>query len=88
VLTFVGGTPAVVGALVCGTFGAGFLLSGFAVLHFRTRGKSWRLPVLWLTYLAVLMFTLPAFFILLSGLMDTRRTIALSPTGNSENTEI
>jgi hypothetical protein len=88
VLTFVGGTPAVVGALVCGTFGAGFLLSGFAVLHFRTRGKSWRLPVLWLTYLAVLMFTLPAFFILLSGLMDTRRTIALSPTGKSENTEI
>ncbi len=88
VLTFVGGTPAVVGALVCGTFGAGFLLSGFAVLHFRTRGKSWRLPVLWLIYLAVLMFTLPAFFILLSGLMDTRRTIALSPTGKSENTDI
>ena len=88
VLTFVGGTPAVVGALVCGTFGAGFLLSGFAVLHFRTRGKSWRLPVLWLIYLAVLMFTLPAVFILLSGLMDTRRTIALSPTGKSENTDI
>ncbi|PYE35840.1 putative membrane protein DUF2232 [Rhizobium sp. PP-F2F-G38] len=80
VLTFAGGAAGAVGALVCGTFGAGFLLSGFAVFHFRTRGKSWRLPVLWLGYLSVLLFTIPAFFFLLSGLMDTRRAIALSPT--------
>ena len=72
-LAFMGGLPATIGALVCGTFGAGFLLAGFAVFHFRTRGKSWRLPVLWLGYLSVLIFTIPAFFFLLSGLMDTRR---------------
>ena len=47
-LAFTGGVAAIVGALVCGTFGAGFMLAGFAVFHFRTRGKSWRLPVLWL----------------------------------------
>ncbi|OBZ96138.1 membrane protein [Pararhizobium polonicum] len=87
VLAFMGGAPAIVGALVCGTFGAGFLLSGFAVFHFRTRGKSWRLPVLWLGYLSVLVFTIPAFFFLLSGLMDTRRAIALSPAGKTTDTE-
>ncbi|HEV7251104.1 MAG TPA: DUF2232 domain-containing protein [Shinella sp.] len=82
---FLGGVPAIIGALVCGTFGAGFVLAGFASLHFRTRGKSWRLPVLWLVYLSVLLFTIPVFVILILGLMDTRRTIALTPTGPAEN---
>ncbi|WP_438749275.1 DUF2232 domain-containing protein [Pararhizobium sp. O133] len=86
-LAFMGGLPAIVGALVCGTFGAGFLLAGFAVFHFRTRGKAWRLPVLWLGYMSVLIFTIPAFFFLLSGLMDTRRAIALSSTGKTPETE-
>lgn len=81
VAIFLGGTPAVVGALVCGTFGAGFLMSGFAAFHFRTRGKTWRLPVLWLAYLSVLLFTIPAFFFLLAGLADRRRTMALTSTG-------
>jgi hypothetical protein len=67
ILAFVGGAPAAVGALVCGTFGAGFL----------------RLPVLWIAYLSVFVFTIPAIFFLLFGLTDTRRTIALTPTGKS-----
>ncbi|MDK1376356.1 MULTISPECIES: DUF2232 domain-containing protein [unclassified Sinorhizobium] len=83
VLAFLGGAPAAVGALICGTFGAGFLLSGFASFHFRTRGKSWRLPVLWIAYLSVLVFTIPAVFFLLSGLTDTRRTIAVTPAGKN-----
>lgn len=87
VLAFTGGTLSAVGALICGTFGAGFLLAGFATFHFRTRGKSWRLPVLWIGYLSVVMFTVPAFFFLLSGLMDTRRAIALSPAGKTTETE-
>ncbi|KQV43407.1 MULTISPECIES: hypothetical protein [unclassified Rhizobium] len=86
-LCFAGGTLGALGALICGTFGAGFLLSGFAVFHFRTRGKSWRLPVLWIGYLSVALFTIPAFFFLLSGLMDTRRAIALSPTGKTTETK-
>jgi hypothetical protein len=82
-LTFLGGAPATIGALICGTFGAGFLLAGFASFHFRTRGKSWRLPVLWIAYLSVFVFTIPAFFFLLSGLIDTRRTIAVTPVGKN-----
>jgi hypothetical protein len=81
VCTFLGGVPAIIGALVCGTFGAGFVLAGFASLHFRTRGKPWRLFALWLAYLSVLLLTIPVFAILILGLLDTRRTIALTPTG-------
>ena len=77
--TFFGGMPAMIGATVVGTFGAGFLLSGFAALHFRTRGKDWRLPALILCYLASLVLMVPAFFILVVGLSDTRKAIALTP---------
>jgi len=77
--TFFGGMPAMIGATVVGTFGAGFLLSGFAALHFRTRGKDWRLPALILCYLASLILMVPAFFILVLGLSDTRKAIALTP---------
>lgn len=80
---FVGGVPAMIGATICGTFGAGFLLSGFASLHLRTRGKDWRLPVLVLTYLSAIMI-LPAFFILILGLADTRRTVALTPAAKAD----
>lgn len=76
--SFYGGVPALVGATVCGTFGAGFLLAGFASLHLRTRGKDWRAPALVLAYLSALL-VLPAFFILVLGLSDTRRTVALTP---------
>ncbi|SEK61619.1 DUF2232 domain-containing protein [Xaviernesmea oryzae] len=81
-MTFAGGMAAIIGALLCGTFGAGFLIAGFAAFHFRTRGKSWRLPVLWLAYLSVVLFTVPIIFFLVSGLVDTRRAIALSPAGS------
>lgn len=80
---FVGGVPAMIGATICGTFGAGFLLSGFASLHLRSRGKDWRLPVLVLAYLSTIMI-LPAFFILILGLADTRRTVALTPAAKAD----
>jgi hypothetical protein len=84
VLTFVGGVPALIGATICGTFGAGFLMAGFASLHFRSKGKDWRLPVLVLCYISA-MFVLPLIGILILGLSDTRRTIALTPVkGASE----
>ena len=77
-LTFMGGVPAMVGAVICGTFGAGFLMAGFASIHFRSQGKDWRVPVLVLCYLSS-MLVLPAIGILVLGLADTRRTIALTP---------
>lgn len=82
--SFYGGAPALVGATVCGTFGAGFLLAGFASLHLRTRGKDWRVPALVLAYISALL-VLPAFFILVLGLADTRRTVALTPARSADN---
>lgn len=84
-LTFSSGVPAMVGATVCGTFGAGFLLSGFASLHLRSRGKDWRLPVLLLSYIASL-FVLPAMLILFLGVADSRRTVALTPAAKASET--
>lgn len=85
-LTFTGGAPALIGALVCGTFGAGFVLAGFANLHFKTRGKPWRPIALWFVYLAVfLLVGLPLFAFVILGMLDTRRTIALTPTGPADN---
>lgn len=77
-LTFLGGVPAMVGATVFGAFSAGFLMAGFASLHFRSKGKDWRLPVLVLAYISSLL-VLPAFLILVLGLADTRRAVALTP---------
>lgn len=75
---FVGGPVGLIGATVCGTFGGGFLMAGFASLHARTRGRDWRLPVLVLAYVSVF-FLLPTFVILILGLADARRAVALTP---------
>ena len=85
-LCFLDGLPALIGATVVGTFGAGFLISGFAALHYRTRGKSWRLPALILAYLAATML-FPAMAILALGLADTRRAISLTPSGATPSTD-
>jgi len=82
--TFMGGIPAMIGATVVGAFGAGFLMSGFAALHFRTRGKDWRIPALILCYLASMLMLLPALLILVLGLSDTRKAIALTPTKDAD----
>jgi hypothetical protein len=85
VLTFLGGVPAMIGATICGTFGGGFLMAGFASLHYRTKGKDWRVPALVLAYLSTMM-VLPVIAILIVGLSDTRRTIALTPARNTDET--
>lgn len=87
VLTFLGGVPAMIGAVICGTFGAGFLMAGFAVIHFRSQGKDWRLPVLILCYLSS-MLILPLFAIVAVGLYDMRRTIALTPVKTQNHSDI
>ena len=84
VACFFGGNIALIGATTLGAFGAGFIVSGFAALHYRTRGKDWRVPVLVICYLTSIMLTLPALFILVLGLSDTRKAIALTPHKNAD----
>lgn len=83
--TFFGGTIAMVGAVVCGTFGAGFLMAGYASLHHRSKGKDWRLPVLVLAYIAGI-FVFPLLLILVLGLSDVRSTISLTPVRKTDDT--
>lgn len=80
---FIGGVPAMIGATVCGTLGAGFLMAGFASMHLKTRGKDWRLPALVLAYLSTIML-LPLIIPLIIGLSDTRRTVALTPAAKAK----
>jgi hypothetical protein len=77
VMMFIGGIIGVAGAVICGAFGGGFLMAGLASFHYRTRGKSWRMPALILAYFTI--FFSGLLFIVV-GLMDTRRAIALTPT--------
>ncbi|WP_312943626.1 DUF2232 domain-containing protein [Agrobacterium sp.] len=85
VATFLGGVIAMCGAVIAGTFGAGFLMSGYASLHYRTRGKDWRLPVLLLAYLSAV-FMLPLLIILVIGMSDVRSTISLTPMRKTDTT--
>jgi hypothetical protein len=78
VLAFFNGPIGFAGAAVAGAFGAGFIMAGFAVLHFRTLGKSYRLPLLILAYLGCLVLVFPALVILVLGLSDTRQAIPLT----------
>ncbi len=86
VMTFIGGTVAMVGAVVCGTFGAGFVMAGYASLHHRSKGKDWRWPVLVLSYISAV-FVFPLLLILVLGLSDVRSTISLTPSRNPNNNE-
>ncbi|MGY5779073.1 DUF2232 domain-containing protein [Rhizobium sp. LEGMi135b] len=83
VAIFFGGVLALIAAAVLGAFGAGFIVSGFASLHYRTRGKDWRMPVLILCYLMSFILTLPLIVILVLGLYDTRKAISLTPHKNA-----
>lgn len=83
-MMFLGGVPAMIGATITGAFGAGFMIAGFASLHYRTRGKDFRTPLLILAYLSATL-ALPSLIILAIGLSDTRRTFALTPVRAPKN---
>ena len=70
----------VAGASFAGAFGLGFMLSGLAAFHMRTRGKSWRTPALVLAYLTL---SISGIAFVIAGLFDTRRAIALTPVGGA-----
>ena len=81
IMMAIGNFLGIVGAVLTGAFGGGFLLSGLASFHLRTRGKSWRTPALILAYLTIF---ISAYFFVAAGLMDTRRAIALTPANRNK----
>jgi hypothetical protein len=81
VLAFLDGVPSFIGSAICGAFGAGFMLSGFAVLHDRTRGLAWRFAALWLAYVTVILFTIPLVLFFFAGLLETAGAIPAKRSG-------
>jgi hypothetical protein len=77
-MAFAGGVPALIGSAICGAFGAGFIFAGFAMLHQRTRGLSWRIAAISLGYIAVILFTIPLVFFFLAGLLETTWAMPLT----------
>jgi Predicted membrane protein (DUF2232) len=75
--SFVSGPIGLIALVFCGVFAACFTMAGFAVLHERSRGKSWRPAVLILAYVLALLIWPMALFVFL-GLFDTRRSAPVS----------
>ncbi len=80
-MSFVDGGIGIIGWTICGAFGVGFVIAGFAIAHHRTRGKPARGLVLWAAYLSTVIFTLPLAFFLFLGLFDTARTLKGTGSG-------
>lgn len=80
-LSFFSGSVGLIGLVICGTFGCGFMLAGFAIVHERTRALPWRTVLLWLSYTIVLLFAPAIAVFLLIGLFDTTRRMTLTRPG-------
>lgn len=77
-LSFFGAGLAQAALVFVGAIGSGFLFSGFAIMHLRTRSMSLRPLILWLAYVGVMLLAplLVIFFVI--GLFDTTRTAPVS----------
>lgn len=71
--TFVGGSIGLAAAVFVGALGGAFTLVGLASLHRRTRGRPGRGLVLFTTYAAILLLSLPIALLLALGLFETWR---------------
>ncbi|MBA8901143.1 DUF2232 domain-containing protein [Phyllobacterium sp. P30BS-XVII] len=77
-MAFLPGAPGYVGSTVAGAVGAGFSMAGFAMLHARSRGATWRPFALWFAYTCALIFSFTLIIFLLAGLFDTSRNAPVS----------
>lgn len=75
---FLDGIPAMIATAFAGALAAGFIISGLAIMHWRTRGAAWRPAALFLAYFLLLIFVFTALIFLVLGLFDTSRTAPLS----------
>jgi len=77
-VAFLPGGAGLIATVVAGALSAGFMMSGLAIMHFRTRGKVWRPVALWLAYFAIILFAFLLFIFMVLGLFDTSRGAPVS----------
>jgi hypothetical protein len=82
-LAFIPGSVGFAASAAAGAVGAGFSMAGFAMLHARTRGKSWRPFALWFAYACAFLFSFTLLVFLLAGLFDTSRNAPVSKAVNT-----
>ncbi|WOC15128.1 DUF2232 domain-containing protein [Pseudochrobactrum sp. MP213Fo] len=75
---FLSGPAGLIATAFAGALAAGFIMSGLAIIHWRTRGAPWRPFALWLAYFLLIIFAFSAVVFLVIGLMDTSRTAPIS----------
>lgn len=84
-VAFLPGAAGLVATVVAGALGAGFMMAGLAIFHFRTRGKAWRPVALWFAYVAILLFAFLLFVFMVLGLFDTSRGAPVSKIPEPNN---
>ena len=82
---FLSGPASMIATTFAGALAAGFIMAGLAIIHWRTRGATWRPFALWLAYFLLIIFAFSALVFLVFGLLDTSRGAPLSkdPSQNS-----
>ena len=82
---FLSGPVSMIATTFAGALAAGFIMAGLAIIHWRTRGATWRPFALWLAYFLLIIFAFSALVFLVFGLLDTSRGAPLSkdPSQNS-----
>jgi hypothetical protein len=72
-VSFFGGAVGSIASVLAGAFLMAFSVVGLAVFHNFTAGKSWRMPGLWLTYIALSFLGFLILPFLFAGLIATAR---------------
>ena len=82
---FLSGPASMIATTFAGALASGFIMAGLAIIHWRTRGATWRPFALWLAYFLLIIFAFSALVFLVFGLLDTSRGAPLSkdPSQNS-----
>lgn len=75
---FLSGPAGMIATTFTGALAAGFIMAGLGIIHWRTRGATWRPFVLWLAYFLLIIFAFSALAFLVLGLLDTSRSAPLS----------
>jgi hypothetical protein len=84
-VAFLPGGAGLIATVVVGALSFGFMIAGLATFHMRTRGKVWRPVVLWLVYVAIILFAFLLFVFMVFGLFDTSRGAPISKMPDANN---
>lgn len=75
---FLSGPAGLIATAFSGALATGFILSGLAIVHWRSRGATWRPFALWLAYFLLIIFAFSALVFLVIGLLDTSKAAPIS----------